>query len=235
MGPTESGMLRDESSRLAIVSSGFHSPLWRQRRAGPMVRAPAEFRTPYGSFRPDADGHHQSASGADSLEWFRPDTRARVHERCRRGPQGDARCQVSPLEGGLVLAHVRLSGIWPASPRGSAHSAELCPCPAEALDSRLLRRQFAPSTMGSRMPPGPFVCPLSCCMPVIHEHQAHPSEVHGWYSTIVTSPSGNPSATIAEMITSHHPRSRHRYWQANPLPEMTFLHPSIAMHERIAS
>ena len=115
------------------------------------------------------------------------------------------------------------------------YSVLLCHCPAEALDSRLLRWQFAPTTMGSRMPPGPSACPLSCCMPVIHEHQAHPSEVHGWYSTMVTSLSENPSAMIAEMITSHHPRSRHRYWQANPLPEMTFLHPSIAMHERIAS
>jgi hypothetical protein len=132
MGPTESGMLRDESSRLAIVSSGFHSPLRRQRRAGPMVRAPAEFRTPYGSFRPDADGHHQSASGADSLEWFRPDTRARVHERCRRGPQGDARCQVSPLEGGLVPAHVRLSGIWPGSPRGAGILGAALPLPSRS-------------------------------------------------------------------------------------------------------
>jgi len=34
---------------------------------------------------------HQSALGADSFQPFGPDTRGRVHERCRRGPQGAAR------------------------------------------------------------------------------------------------------------------------------------------------
>jgi hypothetical protein len=85
---TESRLLRDESSRLAIASSGFHSTLRWQRRTSPMVRAPAEFRAPYAGLPPDPNGHRQSASGADYSKPFRPDTRDRVYGRCRRGPQG---------------------------------------------------------------------------------------------------------------------------------------------------
>jgi hypothetical protein len=195
---------------LAIGSPDFHSTLRRQRRASPMCGFPPEFRAPYASFPPDADEHHQSALGADSCQPFGPDTRDRVHGRCRRESQGEARwrpgqstrkrtgtCPCSPLR--------RLA--WTSSRFGYSRCSSSIAWQKPSMPSSFAG-SLPPLITWSWVPCEAFIFPVTGGgMALVHGRRwVRPRVVdYGWYSTMVTASSESSSAMMAEMIDQSPP------------------------------